>query len=204
MKLWTILAWYLYLFVQNWKCRTSTKELRFPPWASSIATLYHPPVRNEELRLSFLLAHSVANGEKRSVILLSACASYLPYSAVGLLVPHSSQFPASSLSPVCCLQFPARQFPAPVPCLQFSVPSSLSPVCCPQFPAQVPCPSSLPPVPCPVCCPQFPVRSSLSPVCCLQFPPLPCPQFPVPSSLSPLCRPRDLRLYIQQLEISLA
>ena len=47
------------------------------PWASSIATLYHPPVRNEELRLSFLLAHSVANGEKRSVILLSACASYL-------------------------------------------------------------------------------------------------------------------------------
>ena len=41
------------------------------PWASSIATLYHPPVRNEELRLSFLLAHSVANGEKRSVILLT-------------------------------------------------------------------------------------------------------------------------------------
>ena len=36
------------------------------PWESSIATLYHPPVRNEELRLPFLLAHSVANGEKRS------------------------------------------------------------------------------------------------------------------------------------------
>ena len=37
----------------------------------SIATLHHPPVRNEKLRLSFPLAHSVANGKKRSVILLS-------------------------------------------------------------------------------------------------------------------------------------
>ena len=40
-------------------------------WASSIVTLYHPPVWNEE-------AHSAASGEKRSVILLSACASCLP------------------------------------------------------------------------------------------------------------------------------
>ena len=47
------------------------------PWASSIATLYHPPVGNEELRLSFLLAHNIANGEKRSVILLGVCASHL-------------------------------------------------------------------------------------------------------------------------------
>ena len=35
------------------------------PWASSIATLYHPLVGNEELRLSLLLAHSITNGEKR-------------------------------------------------------------------------------------------------------------------------------------------
>ena len=32
-------------------------------WASSIATLYHPPVENEELRLSFLVAHCIVNGE---------------------------------------------------------------------------------------------------------------------------------------------
>ena len=29
-KLWTILAWYLCLFVQNWKCRTSTKGTKVP------------------------------------------------------------------------------------------------------------------------------------------------------------------------------
>ena len=57
-----ILAWYLHLFVQNWKCRTS-----------SIAILYHPPVGNEELRLSFLLAHCIANGERDLTILLSLC-----------------------------------------------------------------------------------------------------------------------------------
>ena len=48
------------------------------PWASSIATLYHPPVGNEELRLSFLLAHCIANGEKRLTVLLSVCAFPLP------------------------------------------------------------------------------------------------------------------------------
>ena len=31
VKLWTILAWYLYFFVQNWKCRTSTKGTKVPP-----------------------------------------------------------------------------------------------------------------------------------------------------------------------------
>ena len=85
VKLWTILAWCLYFFVQNWKCRTSTKGTKVPP--SAIATLYHPPIRNEELRLSLLLAHRIANGEKR---LVSACASCLPHSAVSQRVPHFS------------------------------------------------------------------------------------------------------------------
>ena len=68
VKLWTILAWYLYLFVQNWKCRTSTKGTKVPPGHPPLPlSLYHPPVRNEKLRLSFLLAHGAANGEERSL-----------------------------------------------------------------------------------------------------------------------------------------
>ena len=31
VKLWTILAWYLYFFAQNWKCGTSTKGTKVPP-----------------------------------------------------------------------------------------------------------------------------------------------------------------------------
>ena len=53
------------------------------PWASAIATLYHPPVRNEELRLSLLLAHAVrmAKGD---------CLVLAPRFAVSQLVPLSS------------------------------------------------------------------------------------------------------------------
>ena len=36
VKLWTILAWYLYFFVQNRKCRSSTKGTKVPPG--------HPPL----------------------------------------------------------------------------------------------------------------------------------------------------------------
>ena len=43
VKLWTILAWYLYLFVQNWKCRTSTKGTKVPPG--------HPPLPLSTTRL---------------------------------------------------------------------------------------------------------------------------------------------------------
>ena len=43
MKLWTILAWYLYLFVQNWKCRTSTAGTKVPPG--------HPPLPLSTTRL---------------------------------------------------------------------------------------------------------------------------------------------------------
>ena len=46
------------------KLEMSDRGNQGSPWASSIATLYHPPVGNEELRLSFLLAHCIANGEK--------------------------------------------------------------------------------------------------------------------------------------------
>ena len=92
-----MLAWYLYPFVQNWKCRTSTEGTKVPrsPWASSIATLYHPPVGNEELRLSFLLAHCIANGEKRSYLvfahflcrsLLAVCLSTIPAAKVLLIL----------------------------------------------------------------------------------------------------------------------
>ena len=53
-------------------CKARVKQVR--PWtcpsmvyvplcASSIATLYHPPVGNEELRLSFPLAHCIVNGD---------------------------------------------------------------------------------------------------------------------------------------------
>ena len=41
------------------------------PWASSIATLYHPPVGNEELRLSFLLAHCIVNVENKLATLFA-------------------------------------------------------------------------------------------------------------------------------------
>ena len=122
----------------------------------------------------------------------------------------------SPIQAVCCPQFPASQFPAPVPCPQFPVPSSLSPVPCPSSLLQL-VPSSLSQVPCPqfAACPpcslpQFPAPSSLSPVpcpsslspvCCLQFPaqvpcpsslpPVPCasllPPVPCPSSLFPVC-----------------
>ena len=61
---------------KNWKCRTSTKGTKVPPGHPPLP-LYHPPVRNEELRLSLLLAHSSPNGEKR---LVRACASCLPCS----------------------------------------------------------------------------------------------------------------------------
>ena len=81
------------------------------------------------------------------------------------------------------------------------VSSLLPPVPCPSSLSQFPAPSSLSSLLPPVPCPKFPVPSLLPPVPC---PPLPCPQFPVPSSLSPFCRPHDLRLCIQQLEISLA
>ena len=40
---WTILAWYLYFFIQNWKCRTSTKETKVPPG--------HPPLPLSTTRL---------------------------------------------------------------------------------------------------------------------------------------------------------
>ena len=93
VKLWTILARCLYLFVQNWKCRTSTKGTKVPSGHPPLP-LSHPPVRNEELRLSLLLAHSIANVEKR---LFSACASCLPYFAVGWLVLHSSHRIAGSV-----------------------------------------------------------------------------------------------------------
>ena len=45
---------------------------------SSIATLYHPPVGNEELRLSFLLAHCIVDGEKKLATLLNICTFHLP------------------------------------------------------------------------------------------------------------------------------
>ena len=61
-----------------------------------VKSLYHPPVRNKELRLSLLLAHSFANGEKR---LLVACASCLSYSAAGWLVPYSNHRIAGSVRP---------------------------------------------------------------------------------------------------------
>ena len=66
VKLWTIVAWYLCLFVQNWKCRTSTRGTN--PLGILHCHSLPPACWNEELRLSFPLAHSVANGEKRSVI----------------------------------------------------------------------------------------------------------------------------------------
>ena len=40
---WTILAWYLYVFIQNWKCRTSTKGTKVPPG--------HPPFPLSTTRL---------------------------------------------------------------------------------------------------------------------------------------------------------
>ena len=43
VKHWTILAWYLYFFVQNWKCRTSTKGTKVPPG--------HPPLPLSTTRL---------------------------------------------------------------------------------------------------------------------------------------------------------
>ena len=86
---------------------TGGQELEAANWASSIATLYHPPVRNEELRLLFLLAHSIANGEKRSMILLSVCASHLPHLAGGVLVLAGLEnlLPTCLLlESACCLQ----------------------------------------------------------------------------------------------------
>ena len=50
------------------------------PWASAIATLYHPPVRNEELRLSLLLAHSITNGEKSEKLRVATLNGRLPTS----------------------------------------------------------------------------------------------------------------------------
>ena len=71
----------------NWKCRTSTGT-KVPPT--------HPPlplsVGNEELRLSFLLAHCIANGEKRLTVPLSFCA-----------------FPCRSLLAVCLSTIPAAK-----------------------------------------------------------------------------------------------
>ena len=66
----------MYLFVQNWKCRTSTEGTLGSLWASSIATLYHPPVGNEELRLSFLLAHCIVNVENKLATLYSMFAHF--------------------------------------------------------------------------------------------------------------------------------
>ena len=139
------------------------------------------------------------------------------------------QFPVpSSLSQVPCPQFAASsslsQFLSPLPCPKFPVPSLLSPVscppvpcwrqgtwdrelgtgnwgqetgavCCPQFPVQFPCPSSCPQFPV-VLCPQFAAPSSLPST---SLSPVPCSKFPVP-----FLPPYDLRLYTQQLEISLA
>ena len=91
VKHWTyILTWYLCPFVQNWKCRTSTEELRFPLGILHCHSLYHPPVGNEELRLSFLLAHCIANGEKRLTVPLSVCAFPLPQLVSGVSIHHSS------------------------------------------------------------------------------------------------------------------
>ena len=93
---------YLYLFVQNWKCRTSTKGTKVPPGHPALP-LSTTRLWNEELRLSLLLAHCIANGEKR---LLTACASCLPLLHCWLAYPpfqtqdcrHSSGL---SRSPPC-------------------------------------------------------------------------------------------------------
>ena len=55
-----VLAWYLTSLYKIGNVGHQQREL----WASSIAILHHPPVGNEELRLSFPLAHCIANGER--------------------------------------------------------------------------------------------------------------------------------------------
>ena len=63
---------------KNWKCRTSTKGTKVPPGHPPLP-LYHPPVRNEELRLYWLTAVRMA---KRgwSVLAHLACRTLLSVS----------------------------------------------------------------------------------------------------------------------------